>query len=89
MKKSWAVTIKVEHEYYYDPTPQSGKSGDTCNLSAVGLNTLKVERIVNGDDEACDAAWAILQATSDVRDQYNISNPVTLHVIEAHAKEVE
>ena len=86
MKKSWGITIKAEHEYYYDPTPQSGKSGETCNLSAVALNTIKVERQVDGDDEACDALWASQVAFNELKKQYGIN--AQLHIISIKVKEV-
>ena len=84
MKKSWGVTIKAEHEYYYDPSPD--KSEDTCNLSAVAVNTIKVERQVDGDDEACDALWASQVAFNELKQQYGIS--AQLHIISIKVKEV-
>ena len=58
MKKSWAVTLTVEVEYQYLP-------------NQFGLMTVMDERLVEGDDEFCDALWATEQAKLFLKDRLN------------------
>ena len=78
MTKYWAVICKFEHEYTY----ALGHMKD-----AVALNTIKVRRQIKGDDEVCNAQWAVQQTLDDLRKQY-IHGADRLHVVSIKVKEV-
>lgn len=82
MMKSWGVTIIAEHEYQYDSEAEVFKAGNDY-----AMNTIKVERQVQGDDEACDALYAAQQAFCQLKKQYGVVGP--LHVISIEIKEVD
>lgn len=77
MKKSWAVTLTVEVEYQYLP-------------NQFGLMTVIDERLIEGDDEFCDALWAAEQTKLFLRDRINANGSQTVfHVIKIDVKEAE
>lgn len=76
MKKSWAITLTVEHEHQYG----SGKKA-TAELRTVA------KFLIEGDDESCDAAWA----TSQCHKVWDKLMPGSYfrHIVGVHVEEAE
>lgn len=87
MLKSWSVKITCEHEWHdhihFDLPAQKAR------VKGVSETTLTVRRVVDGDDEACDALWAAGQAVNHIRKQYHIHGDQPLHVVAIDIKECE
>jgi hypothetical protein len=77
MKKSWSIIIMIEHEF----------DQSTPDCKGVGVTEMKVSRVVDGDDEKCDALWAAQVAVEYLRKTYSIEGPI--HVKEIEIKECE
>jgi len=72
MKKFWAIKIAIEHEF----------DQSTDAAQGIAVTEMKVSRIVDGDDEHCDALWAAGVAVEHLRKFYKIKGPI-------HVKEIE
>ena len=77
MKKSWSIQIEIEHEW---EQPAEGCTG-------IAMTEMKVSRVVDGDDEHCDALWAAGIAVEHLRKLYKIEGPI--HVKEIEIRECE
>ena len=77
MRKSWSIQIEIEHEW--DQT--------TADCKGIAITEMKVTRVVDGDDEACDALWAAEQAVAHLRKLYKLEGPI--HVKEIEIRECE
>lgn len=75
----WSVVITVEHEF------------DQSTDRAKGIATveMKVQRIVEGDDETCDALWAAEYAKEHLREMLKLPRAVMLRVLEINIKQAE
>lgn len=75
----WAVTMTIEHEF--DQSTERCKGIATCEM--------KIQRVVEGDDETCDALWAAEQAKEYMRRHFKIPKNCLLRVLQVDIKECE
>lgn len=75
----WAVQITFEHEF----------DQSTDRAQGVATVEMKVQRVVEGDDETCDALWAAQHAKDQLRKHFKIPPECRLRVLEINIKECD